>query len=129
MSPSVMSAVCSDTQFRNQTTRQVHCHERQTWKQVLYFETNLNLCFNLFILLCSCRTSTIISNPKFFKSRQRNVIAPSKFEYGSLKFQFKGFGAHFDKVSSKVGIIAMTTERTQIPFLSDVFVAVASLDQ
>ena len=62
-------------------------------------------------------------------SRRRNFISPSKFEYGSLKFQFKRSGAHFDKVSSKVGIIATKNERTQIHFLSDVFVAVASLDQ
>ena len=62
-------------------------------------------------------------------SRRRNFISPSKFEYGSLKFQFKRSGAHFDKVSSKVGIIAMKNERTQIHFLSDVVVAVASLDQ
>ena len=30
--------------------------------------------------------------------------------------------------SEQVGITAIKTERTQIPFLSDVFVAVASLD-
>ena len=64
------------------------------------------------------------------KSGRRNFISPSnsKFEYGPLKFQFKRSGAHFDKVSSKVGIFAMKTEGTQIHFLSDVFVAVASYD-
>ena len=56
--------------------------------------------------------------------QRRNFISLFELGYGPLKFSFRSV-----RLQSKwVGIIAIKTQRTQIHFLSDVLVAVASLD-
>ena len=57
--------------------------------------------------------------------QRRNFISLSELEYGPLKFSFRRVRLQFAKW---VGTITIKTERTQIQFLSDVLVAVASLD-
>ena len=58
--------------------------------------------------------------------QRRNFISLSKLGYCPLKLSFRKVRLH---VTSKwVEIIAIETEGTQIHFLSDVLVAVASLD-
>ena len=60
-------------------------------------------------------------------NKQRgNFISLSKLGYCPLKFSFRRVRLHL--TSKWVEIIAIETERTQIHFLSDVLVAVASLD-
>ena len=49
-------------------------------------------------------------------SQRRNFTSLFEFKYGPLEFKFKRRSRTFDKVSSKVGIIAIKTERTQIHF-------------
>ena len=56
--------------------------------------------------------------------QRRNFISVSELEFGPLKFSFRRVLLQ----STWVRIIAIKTERTQIYFLSDVLVAVASLD-
>ena len=58
--------------------------------------------------------------------QRRNFISLSELGYGPLKFSFGMVRLHL--TSKWVGIITIKTERTQIHFLSDVLVAVASLD-
>ena len=58
--------------------------------------------------------------------QQRNFISVSELKYGILKFSLGGFAYNWQR--KWVGIIAIKTERTQNHFLSDVLVAVASLD-
>ena len=58
--------------------------------------------------------------------QRRNFISLSELEYGPLKFSFRRVA--YNCQSKRVGIIAIKTEKTQIHFLSDVLVAVASLD-
>ena len=58
--------------------------------------------------------------------QRRNFVSVSQPGYGPLKFSFGKIRLHL--TSKWVGIITIKTERTQIHFLSDVFVAVASLD-
>ena len=58
--------------------------------------------------------------------QRRNFISLSELGYGPLKFSFGMVRLHLP--SKWVGIITIKTERTQIHFLSDLFVAVASLD-
>ena len=58
--------------------------------------------------------------------QRRNFISLSKLGYRPLKFSFRRVRLHL--TSKWVEIIAIETERTQIHFLSDVLVAVASLD-
>ena len=58
--------------------------------------------------------------------QRRNFISLSELGYGPLKFSFGMVRLHL--TSKWVVIITIKTERTQIHFLSDVFVAVASLD-
>ena len=57
--------------------------------------------------------------------QRRNFVSLSETGYGLLKFRFGRIRPHLTKW---VGIIAIKTERTQIHFLSDVFVAIRSLD-
>ena len=57
--------------------------------------------------------------------QRRSFISLSELEYGPLEFNLRWFAYIWQ--SKKVGIIAITTGRTQIQFLSDVVVAVASL--
>ena len=57
--------------------------------------------------------------------QRRNFISLSELEYGPLKFTFRRDRLQLTKW---VGIIAIKTEKTQIHFLSDVLVAVESLD-
>ena len=58
--------------------------------------------------------------------QRRNFISLSELGYGPLEFNLRRVCLHLQ--SKWVGIIAIKTERTQIQFLSDVLVAVASLD-
>ena len=58
--------------------------------------------------------------------QRRNFISLSELEFGPLNSASRGFAYNWQ--SNWVGIIAIKTERTQIHFLSDVLVAVASLD-
>ena len=58
--------------------------------------------------------------------QRRNFTSLSELGYGPLKYSFGMVRLHL--TSKWVGIITIKTERTQIHFLSDVFVAVASLD-
>ena len=58
--------------------------------------------------------------------QRRNFISLSELGYGPLKFSFRRVRLHLTK--EKGGIIAIKTEGTQIHFLSDVLVTVASLD-
>ena len=60
--------------------------------------------------------------------RQRNFISLSELGHGTSEFNFRRVRLHSRKISKWVVIIAMKTERTQIHFLRDVFVAVASSD-
>ena len=57
--------------------------------------------------------------------QRRNFVSLSETGYGLLKFSFGRIRPHLTKW---VGIIAIKTERTQIHFLRDVLVVVASLD-
>ena len=59
--------------------------------------------------------------------QRRSFISLSELEYGPLKFLFNLKRFAYIWQSKKVGIIAITTRRTQIQFLSHVVVAVASL--
>ena len=58
--------------------------------------------------------------------QRRNFISLSELGYGPLEFNFRRVRFHLR--SKWVGIITIKTERTQIQFLSDVLVAVASVD-
>ena len=58
--------------------------------------------------------------------QRRNFISLSKLGYRPLKFSFRRVRLHL--TSKWVEIIAIETEGTQIHFLSDVLVAVGSLD-
>ena len=58
--------------------------------------------------------------------QRRNFISLSELAYGPLESTPGGFAYIWQ--SKWVGIIAIKTEGTQIHFLSDVLVAVASLD-
>ena len=49
-------------------------------------------------------------------SQRRNFISFFEFEYGPFGIQIQDGSRTFDKISSKVGIIAIKTERTQIHF-------------
>ena len=57
---------------------------------------------------------------------RRNFISLSKLGYCPLKFSFRRVCLHL--TSKWVEIIAIETKGTQIHFLSDVLVAVGSLD-
>ena len=57
--------------------------------------------------------------------QRRKFISLSELENGPLKFSFRSGRQQLTKWAE---IIAIKTERTQIHFLSDVLVAVASLD-
>ena len=58
--------------------------------------------------------------------QRRNFISLPELEYGPLKFSF---GMVCVQLTSKwVGIITIKTEKTQIHILSNVLVAVVSLD-
>ena len=57
--------------------------------------------------------------------QRRSFISLSELEYGPLEFNLRWFAYIWQ--SKKAGIIAIKTGRTQIHFLSDVVVAVASL--
>ena len=61
---------------------------------------------------------------EYVNKQQRNFTSLSELGYGPSEFNSRRVRLHFTKW---VGIIAIKTERTQIQFLSDVFVAVASL--
>ena len=63
---------------------------------------------------------------KGIKKQRRNSIPLFELGYGHLKFSFRRVRLHL--ASTWVGITAMKTERTQIHFLSDILVAVTSLD-
>ena len=68
-------------------------------------------------------------NFAFYGGREQattNFISVSEIEYGPLKLSLRGFAYNWQ--SKCVGIIAIKTERTQIHFLSDVLVTLASLD-
>ena len=56
----------------------------------------------------------------------RSFISLSELEYGTLEFNLRWFAYIWQ--SKKAGIIAIKTGRTQIHFLSDAVVAVASLN-
>ena len=59
-------------------------------------------------------------------NKQRgNFVSLSELEFGPLNFSFRRVRLQLTKW---VGIIPIKTERTQIHFLRDVLVAVASLD-
>ena len=58
--------------------------------------------------------------------QRRCFISLSELEYGPLEFNLRWFTYIWQ--SKKVGIIAIKTGRTQIHFLSDVVVAVESLN-
>ena len=58
--------------------------------------------------------------------RRRNFISLSELEYSHLKFSFRRVRIHLTR--KWVGIITIKTEGTQIHFLSDVLLAVGSLD-
>ena len=58
--------------------------------------------------------------------QRRSFISLSELEYGPLEFNLRWFAYIWQ--SKKAGIIAITNRRTQIQFLSDVVVAVASLN-
>ena len=62
------------------------------------------------------------------KKQRRNFISLSELGYDHLKFSFDSGGFAYIWRSEWVGIIAIKTERRQIPFLCDVLVALASLD-
>ena len=62
------------------------------------------------------------------KRQRRNFISLSELGYDHLKFSFDSGGFAYIWRSEWVGIIAIKTERRQIPFLCDVLVALASLD-
>ena len=57
--------------------------------------------------------------------QRRNFVSLSETGYGLLKLSFRRIRLYLTKW---VGIIAIKTERTQIHFLNDVFLAVRSLD-
>ena len=59
--------------------------------------------------------------------QRRSFISLSELKYGPLEFLFNLKRFAYIWQSKKVGIIAIKTGRTQIHFLSDVVVAVASL--
>ena len=63
---------------------------------------------------------------KNVNKQRRNFISLSELGYEPQGNNFRGFA--YICQSKWVGIIAIKTERTQIHFLSDVLVAVASLD-
>ena len=63
---------------------------------------------------------------KNVNKQRRNFISLSELGYEPQGNNFRGFAYIWQ--SKWVGIIAIKTERTQIHFLSDVLVAVASLD-
>ena len=58
--------------------------------------------------------------------QRRSFISLSELEYGPLEFNLRWFTYIWQ--SKKAGVIAIKTGRTQIHFLSDVVVAVASLN-
>ena len=58
-------------------------------------------------------------------NQRRNFASLSELGYGSFKLSFRRARLHLTKW---VELIAINTERTQIHFLSDVLVAVASWD-
>ena len=58
--------------------------------------------------------------------QRRNFISLSELGYGPLNSASGGFAYIWQ--SKKGGIIAIKTEKTQIHFLSDVLITVASLD-
>ena len=70
-----------------------------------------------------CLISRFMEN---VNKQQRNFISVSELKYGILKFSLGGFAYNWQR--KWVGVIAIKTERTQNHFLSDVLVAVASLD-
>ena len=57
--------------------------------------------------------------------KRRNFISLSELENGPLEFKFRRVRVHLTK---QVRISAIKTEKTQIHFLGDVVVAIASLD-
>ena len=65
---------------------------------------------------------------EYVNKQRRNVFYFSEFGYGSWEFNSRRVHLHLTKYIKWVGIIAINTERTQIHFLSDILVAVASLD-
>ena len=58
--------------------------------------------------------------------QRRNFISVSELKYGPLKFSFRRVGLQLTKELGRNN--RYKTERTQIHFLSEVLVAVASLD-
>ena len=60
--------------------------------------------------------------------QRRNYISLSELGHGPLDFNSTSGEFAYIWQSKWVGIIAIRTERTQIHFLNDVLVAVASLD-
>ena len=58
--------------------------------------------------------------------QRRSFISLSELEYGPLEFNLRWFAYIWQ--SKKAGIIAIKTGRTQIHFLSDIVVAVESLN-
>ena len=62
------------------------------------------------------------------KKQRRSFISLSELEYGPLEFLFNLKRFAYIWQSKKVGIIAIKTGKKQIHFLSDVVVAVASLN-
>ena len=81
-------------------------------------------------LSCFCTTSTRKCQISRFKEdvnkQRRNFLSLSELEYGHLTVRSGGF-THIWQ-SKWAGIIAVKTKRTQIHLLSDVPVAVESLD-
>ena len=62
------------------------------------------------------------------KQRRKFIQSLSEFGYGPLELNFRSVRLHLTKWTKWVGIIAIKTEGRQIDFLSDVLVAIASLD-
>ena len=62
------------------------------------------------------------------KKQRQNFISLSELVYDHLKFSFDSGGFAYIWRSEWVGIIAIKTQRRQVPFLCDVLVALASLD-
>ena len=110
--------------------------QRERQKNEMFNKQNHNFCTYITLsctfLSCFCTTSTwkcLISRFKEDVNKQRrNLISLPELEYGHFSWNSTLGGFAYIWQSKWVGIIAVKTKRTQIYFLSDVLVAVASLD-
>ena len=77
---------------------------------------------HFFTVFARVRRASFMEN---VNKQRRNFISLSELENGPLEFKFRRVRVHLTK---QVRISAIKTEKTQIHFLGDVVVAIASLD-